>query len=93
MSDPDRNRAALYAYRCLEELARWGGSIDPQGVELAEKAKFSPHTLTEEEAAALRRLVDRERARLAAGPSRWRRLLFRYVWGRPPHPASESPQT
>ena len=93
MSDPDRNRAALYAYRCLEELARWGGSIDPQGVELAEKAKFSPHTLTEEEAAALRRLVDQERVRLAAGPSRWRRLLFRYVWGRPPHPASESPQT
>lgn len=93
MSDPDRNRAALYAYRCLEELARWGGSIDPQGVELAEKAKFSPHTLTEEEAAALRRLVDRERARLAAGPSRWRRLLFRYAWGRPPHPAPESPQT
>lgn len=93
MSDPDRNRAALYAYRCLEELARWGGSIDPQGVELAEKAKFSPHTLTEEEAAALRRLVDRERARLAAGPSRWRRLLFRYAWGRPPHPVPESPQT
>ena len=46
-----------------------------------------------EEAAALRRLVDRERARLAAGPSRWRRLLFRYAWGRPPHPAPESPQT
>ncbi len=93
LSDPDRNRAALYAYRCLEELARWGGVIDPQGVELAEKAKFSPHTLTEEEAAALRRLVDRERARLSAGPSRWRRLLFRYVWGGPPHPASGSPQT
>lgn len=86
LSDPDRNRAALYAYRCLEGLARWGGRIDPQGVELAEKAKFSPHTLTEEELAALIRLVDVERTRLAVGPAWWKRLLFRYVWGRPSPP-------
>lgn len=83
LADPDRNRAALYAYRCLERLRRWGGRIDPQAVELAEKAKYSAHTLTEEELARLTGLLDGERVRLSVGPAWWRRLLFRYVWGMP----------
>lgn len=83
LADPDRNRAALYAYRCLERLERWGGRTDPQAVELAEKAKYSAHTLTEEELAQLTRLLDGERVRLSVGPAWWRRLLFRYVWGMP----------
>lgn len=83
LADPDRNRAALYAYRCLERLSRWGGRTDPQGVELAEKAKYSAHTLTEEELARLTGLLDGERVRLSVGPAWWRRLLFRYVWGMP----------
>lgn len=86
LADPDRNRAALYAYRCLERLERWGGRMDPQGVELAEKAKYSAHTLTEEELAVLTRLVARERTRLAAGLAWWRRLPFRYLWGMPSPP-------
>ncbi len=83
LADPDRNRAALYAYRCLERLSRWGGRTDPQGVELAEKAKYSAYTLTEEELARLTGLLDTERTRLSVGPRWWRRLLFRYVWGMP----------
>ena len=86
LADPDRNQAALYAYRCLERLRRWGGRIDPQGVELAEKAKYSSHTLTEEELAVLTRLVARERTRLAAGLAWWQRLPFRYLWGMPSPP-------
>lgn len=86
LADPDRNRAGLYAYRCLERMERWGGRIDPQGLELAEKAKYSGHTLTEEELAGLTRLVARERTRLAAGLVWWRRLPFRYLWGMPSPP-------
>lgn len=90
LADPDRNRAALYAYRCLERLERWGGRIDPRGVELAEKAKYSAHTLTEAELAVLTRLVDGERARLAAEPPWWKGPLFRYFWGAPRLPVPDS---
>lgn len=86
LADGDANRAALYAYRCLERLSRWGGRIRPQAVELAEKAKYSSHTLTPEEVAALVRLVDRERTRLSAVLDWWQRPLFRYIWGMPRPP-------
>lgn len=83
MAGPDCNRAALYAYSCLLRLERWGGGIAPRALELAQKAKFSQHTLTPEELAELRVFVDRERARLCASPPLWKRLAARYLWGRP----------
>ena len=48
LSSADRNRAALYGYRCLERMERWGGRVSERAVELARKAKFSQHTLTPE---------------------------------------------
>lgn len=86
LADPDPNRAALYAYQCLERLSHWGGRIQPQAVELAEKAKYSTHTLTAEEVALLVRLVNRERTRLSAVLDWWQRPLFRYLWGMPKPP-------
>ncbi len=83
LSSPDRNKAALYAYGCLRRLERWGGRVDERAVDLAQKAKFSQHTLTPEELAELRGLADRERARLCAQLSPVKRLAFRYLWGRP----------
>lgn len=90
LADPDTNRAALYAYHCLERLSRWGGRIDTRAVELAEKAKYSPHTLTGEEVSALTWLVNRERTRLSAVLDWWQRPLFRYVWGMPKPPVLDS---
>lgn len=83
LSSPDRNRAALDAYGCLRRLERWGGRVDERAVELAQKARFSQHTLSQEELAELRGLVDRERARLCAGLSPVKWLAFRYLWGKP----------
>lgn len=83
LSGPERNRAALYAYGCLKRLERWGGSVDPQAVELAQKARFSQHVLSREELAALRRLVDRERESLRARLGPVKGLAFRYFWGKP----------
>ena len=83
LASPDRNRAVLDGYGCLLRLERWGGRVDERAVELAQKARFSQHTLTREELSLLRFLVDRERTRLCVTPGRAKRLLFRYFWGMP----------
>ena len=83
LAGPDRNRAALDGYGYLQGMERWGGQIAPRALELAQKAKFSQHTLTREELDEMRGLIDGERARLCASPDRWKRLAARYRWGRP----------
>ncbi len=83
LSDPDRNRAALYGYRCLRRMERWGGRVSERAVELAQKAKFSQHTLTPEELAELRGFVDGERERLCIVLEPVERLVFRLLWGMP----------
>ena len=83
MAGPDPNRAALYAYGCLLRMERWGGKVDRRAVELAEKAKFSQHTLTAEELAELRALADGQRKRLCVILDPLPRLAFRYLWGMP----------
>lgn len=83
MAGPDANRAALVCYGYLRRLERWGGKLDERAVELAQKARFSQHTLTREELSLLCSLVDRERTRLCVTPGRAKRLLFRYFWGMP----------
>ncbi|MDE6281899.1 MAG: transglutaminase-like domain-containing protein, partial [Oscillospiraceae bacterium] len=83
LAGADRNRAALNGYGYLLGMERWGGQIAPRALELAQKARFSQHTLTREELDEMRALVDEERARLCASPDRWKRLAARYRWGRP----------
>ena len=80
---PDHNRAALDGYGCLQAMERWGGRIDHRALELAQKARFSQHTLTDAELEEMRALIDGERSRLCASPGRWKRLAARYRWGRP----------
>lgn len=80
---PHRSQAALDAYRCLLQLRRWGGQVDPRALELAQKARFSQHTLTPEELGEMRAFVAAEQARLCAGLTGVRRLAFLYLWGRP----------
>ncbi|MBD5162504.1 MAG: hypothetical protein HDT14_10930 [Oscillibacter sp.] len=50
--DPDTNRSALRAYRRYRRVLRLGGVEDKVLEELGRKARFSQHTLTEEERAA-----------------------------------------
>lgn len=93
MAGPDPNRAALYAYRCLCRMERWGGKVDRRAVELAQKAKFSQHTLTPEELEELRALADGQRERLCVVLPPLPRLAFRYFWGVPkkPRPGKNPP--
>ena len=83
LSGLDPGRAALYAYRCLLRLRRWGGLVEPQAEELAQKARFSQHPLTSDEADVMRALVDAQRARLCTCLPPVRRAAFLYLWGRP----------
>lgn len=50
--DPDTNRSALRAYRRYQRVLRLGGVENAVLEELGRKARFSQHTLTEEERAA-----------------------------------------
>lgn len=96
LNEPDRNRAALYGYGYLRRLERWGGRMDERAVELAQKARFSQHTLTGGELKELRQLVDLERERLSVILDPLPRWAFRYLWGMPKRPrpqnGGESPE-
>jgi len=93
LNGPDHNRAALTAYGYLLRMRRWGGRMDERAVELAQKARFSQHILTDEELGELRGFVDRERERLCVILDPLPRLAFRYLWGMPKRPkAPENPE-
>ena len=79
--DRDTNRAAVAVYRYLRRLEPWGGETPEEITELAKKARFSNHTLTEEERHAAVRAAGDVARRVDAALPRWKRLLFRYVLG------------
>ena len=75
--DRDTNAAVLAVYRWAGVLERWGGKAGEETEELARKARFSPHTLTQEER---RLVVDQFRDEVArlkqSAPVRVRLLLW-----------------
>ncbi|WP_204246237.1 hypothetical protein, partial [Flavonifractor sp. An306] len=75
------NRAVIAAYLQLKRLETWGYELPEELFELAKKAKFSPHTLTEEEREQMA-----SAARTAAGQVDrtlpwYRKFWFRYILG------------
>lgn len=74
------NEAALWAYRLQCRLLPWGGREHPEVEELALKARFSQHTLTEAERKQIAAAVEGERDRVDAALPRWKRLAFRWLW-------------
>ena len=77
----DPNRAVIDMYRYLVRLSRRGGRIPDEAQALAEKAKFSQHTLTEDERSTMAALTQREAESLDARLSPVKRLLLRYWFG------------
>lgn len=71
---PDTNAAVLDAYRWFGQLERWGGKAGAETEDLARKARFSPHTLTQEERSLVLGQLRGEVLRLqraAPPPKRW----------------------
>ena len=71
----------IAAYRYGERLLFWGGKVDDTVRELAGKARFSQHTLTEEERRAAWDAVERTAGETERRLSWWKRLAFRWLWG------------
>ena len=82
-----RNAAALALYRRFASLERHGGKTPPRAKELAERARFSQHTLTGEEVAELLSLLAAQTAGLGRAlplPRRKWLSLFLTALGCPP---------
>ena len=84
----DRNQAALALYAHLLALYRegqrfhapWADQLPPSLEDLAKKARFSQHTLTEAERKLTVKAVEGERDRVDAALPWWKRLAFRWLW-------------
>ena len=75
------NRAVISAYLHLEKLARWGGQTPEEVAELAKKAKFSPHTLTEEERSIAVEAARTISAQVDKALPWYKRFCCRYILG------------
>ena len=72
----DTNRSALNAYGRYKRLRRWGCGEDEELERLAKKAKFSQHTLTEEERRSAWKCLDEDVKQSRIGQPVRRRWLF-----------------
>lgn len=75
----NRNQAAIAVYAYLCRLTRFGYSISGEAQRIARKAKFSRHTLTREELAALQKEAEQGEKSTYAGLPPWKKLLFRIL--------------
>ena len=73
--------AAIAAYLYLQRLTRWGAEPPARAGELAQKAKFSPHTLTAEERDAVVRAARAAAEAVDKSLPWWKRFAFRYLLG------------
>ena len=81
LSEPDGRLRAIYQYREAQRVLRFGGEMPEAVLTAAEKASFSPHSISDEE---LKRSLDALNAlteSVQSGLSPLRRLLFRYHLG------------
>lgn len=76
---PDTGRSAVAAYGYYQRLRRWGGGEQPELEELARKARFSQHTLTEEERTAAWTCAREAARQLESGLPQWKRLALCYL--------------
>ena len=75
------NRAVISAYLYLSKLKRWGSPMPEEVSELAKKAQFSPHTLTEEERRTAVDAAHTVAAQVDKALPWYKNFLCRYVWG------------
>ena len=75
------NRAVIAAYLQLKKLKRWGGETPEEVAELAKKARFSQHTLTEEEREQAVSAARASAGRVDRALPWYKRLWCRYVLG------------
>ena len=75
------NQAVIAAYLYLKKLEKWGGQTSEELFELAKKARFSPHTLTEEERQTAVEAAHTLSARVDRALPWYKRFCCRYILG------------
>lgn len=79
--EADINCSVLNAYGYMLRLQPWGLQKNEEIEELAQKARFSQHTLTQDEHAVVLHWLEAEELRIDQSLPAWKRLLFRYLFG------------
>ena len=74
--DKDTNAAVLRAYRWFGQLERWGGKAGAETEALARKARFSQHSLTQQERSLVLGQFRDEVVRLRQSVPVWKRWLL-----------------
>jgi hypothetical protein len=74
----NRNQAVLNMWQYLEKLSLWGVDIPEELEQLALKAKFSPHEITQEELIPYAAQVRQLSGELQSSLTRWKRFRFRW---------------
>ena len=77
--DPDTNRSAIRAYRRYQRVLRLGGAENETLEELGRKARFSQHTLTDEERETAWRSLDEAAETARQRQKKYLRWLFPLV--------------
>lgn len=77
----DTNRAVIAAYLHLKKLEKWGGQTPEEVFDLAKKARFSPHTLTEEERQTAVQAAHTVSAQVDKALPWYKRFCCRYILG------------
>ena len=75
----DTHRAVVAVYRTAEKIAHFGAEIPREIISCAEKAAFSAHEITQEEAAASRAHLHLMQHRVYSSQNRWNRFRFKYL--------------
>ena len=75
------NQAVIAAYLHLKKLEKWGGQTPEEVFELAKKARFSPHTLTEEERQTAVEAARTVSAQVDKALPWYKRFCCRYILG------------
>ena len=90
LTQADTNAAVLWAWRCHRRLQSWERAgkvpeekeaLDQSLAALAQKARFSQHTLSEAERQRALQLLQREAELVEAALPPWKSALFR-LWRR-----------
>ena len=72
----DINRSVICAYRRYSRTLKWGGEVVDVMEELGRKAKFSQHTLTDEEREMVWKCLDEAAMCVRDKMPKWKRFLF-----------------
>ena len=79
MEQQNTHKAVIAVYRFAEKIANFGEEIPIEVRSCAEKASFSAHPVTEEEAADCRAHLELMRNRVFSRQTVWNRIRFKYL--------------